>query len=138
MLTTEKQYRPAPFREEVQKRHSHAFTSTRNSRAWFETHTHQSGNVAIIRMSAFNLRATPELNGYVSRVAADLATDERAGISYYLVRLSVPHAELTKLKDLTLVPGMPAEAMVQTGERTALSYLVKPLSDQISRAFREE
>ncbi|WP_192246778.1 HlyD family type I secretion periplasmic adaptor subunit [Mesorhizobium silamurunense] len=98
----------------------------------------QLGHKAVLRMSAFNLRTTPELNGYVSRIAADLATDEKTGISYYLVRISVPHAELTKLKDLTLVPGMPAEAMVQTSERTALSYLVKPLSDQISRAFREE
>ncbi|RNJ42510.1 hemolysin secretion protein D [Mesorhizobium erdmanii] len=98
----------------------------------------QLGHKAVLRMSAFNLRSTPELNGYVSRVAADLATDEKTGMSYFLVRISVPHAELTKLKDLTLVPGMPAEAMVQTGERTALSYLVKPLSDQISRAFREE
>ncbi|HEV2900224.1 MAG TPA: HlyD family type I secretion periplasmic adaptor subunit [Pseudaminobacter sp.] len=98
----------------------------------------QLGHKAVLRMSAFNLSTTPELNGYVSRIAADLATDERAGISYYLVRLSVSQAELTKLKDLTLVPGMPAEAMVKTGERTALSYLVKPLSDQISRAFREE
>ncbi|WP_404928051.1 HlyD family type I secretion periplasmic adaptor subunit [Mesorhizobium sp. ORM16] len=93
---------------------------------------------AMLRMSAFNLRTTPELNGYVSRIAADLVTDDKSGISFYLVSLSIPRAELTKLKDLRLVPGMPAEAMVQTGERTALSYLVKPLSDQISRAFREE
>ncbi|OBP75068.1 hemolysin secretion protein D [Mesorhizobium loti] len=93
---------------------------------------------AVLRMSAFNRRTTPELNGYVSRIAADLVTDEKSGSSYYLVSLSIPHAELTKLKDLTLVPGMPAEAMVQTGERTALSYLVKPLADQISRAFREQ
>ncbi|ESW81432.1 MULTISPECIES: HlyD family type I secretion periplasmic adaptor subunit [unclassified Mesorhizobium] len=98
----------------------------------------QLGHKAVLRMSAFNLRTTPVLNGYVSRIAADLATDEKNGVSYYLVRLSVPHAELTKLKDLTLVPGMPAEAMIQTGERTALSYFVKPLSDQISRAFHEE
>ncbi|MER8899542.1 HlyD family type I secretion periplasmic adaptor subunit [Mesorhizobium sp. M0676] len=98
----------------------------------------QLGHKAVLRMSAFNLRTTPILNGYVSRIAADLATDEKNGISYYLVRLSVPQAELTKLKGLTLVPGMPAEAMVETGERTALSYFVKPLSDQISRTFREE
>jgi len=98
----------------------------------------QLGHKAVLRMSAFNLRTTPELNGYVSRIAADLTTDEKTGASFYLVRLSVPHAELQKLSDLTLVPGMPAEAMIQTGERTALSYLVKPLSDQISRAFREE
>ncbi|CDX32934.1 Type I secretion system membrane fusion protein PrsE [Mesorhizobium sp. SOD10] len=98
----------------------------------------QLGHKAMLRMSAFNLRTTPELTGYVSLIAADLATDEKTGVSYYLVRVSVPHAELTKLKDLTLVPGMPAEAMIQTASRTVLSYLVKPLADQVGRAFREE
>ncbi|MFB9949245.1 HlyD family type I secretion periplasmic adaptor subunit [Rhizobium puerariae] len=98
----------------------------------------QLGHKAVLRMSAFNLRTTPEINGHVSRIAADLTTDQRTGLSYYLVRLSLPHEELKKLGGLTLVPGMPAEALIQTGDRTALSYLVKPLSDQINRAFREE
>ncbi|MCX8999711.1 HlyD family type I secretion periplasmic adaptor subunit [Rhizobiaceae bacterium BDR2-2] len=98
----------------------------------------QLGQKAVLRMSAFNTRITPELNAHVSRIAADLTTDERTGFSYYLVRLAVPADELKKLEELTLVPGMPAEAMIQTGERTALSYFVKPLSDQINRAFREE
>lgn len=96
------------------------------------------GQKAMLRLSAFNLRTTPELTGEVSRVGADLTQDQRTGMSYYLVRLSVPASELTKLQDLSLVPGMPAEAFIATGERTALSYLVKPLSDQINRAFREE
>ncbi len=98
----------------------------------------QIGHAALLRMTAFNLRTTPELNGFVSRIAADLTTDERSGQSYYLVRVAIPQAEKEKLKNLTLVPGMPAEVMIKTGERTALSYLVKPLSDQIFRAFREE
>ncbi len=98
----------------------------------------QIGHAALLRMTAFNLRTTPELNGSVSRIAADLTTDERSGQSYYLVRVAIPQAEKEKLKNLTLVPGMPAEVMIKTGERTALSYLVKPLSDQIFRAFREE
>lgn len=96
------------------------------------------GHRAVLRLSAFNQRTTPELSGHVSRIAADLTTDERTGLSFYLVRIAVPHTELEKLGGLSLVPGMPAEAMIQTGERTALSYLVKPLSDQITRAFREE
>ncbi len=96
------------------------------------------GHRAVLRLSAFNQRTTPELSGHVSRIAADLATDDRTGLSFYLVRITVPHGELEKLGGLSLVPGMPAEAMIQTGERTALSYLVKPLSDQITRAFREE
>lgn len=96
------------------------------------------GQKAVLRMSAFNTRVTPELNGHVSRIAADLTTDERTGMTYYLARIATPSEELPKLGGLTLVPGMPAEAMIQTGDRTALSYLVKPLSDQINRAFREE
>lgn len=98
----------------------------------------QVGQKAVLRMSAFNIRVTPELNGYVSRIAADLTIDERTGMTYYLVRIAASPEELAKLDGLTLVPGMPAEAMIKTGDRTALSYLVKPLSDQINRAFREE
>jgi HlyD family secretion protein len=98
----------------------------------------QIGHAALLRMTAFNLRTTPELTGFVSRIAADLATDERSGQSYYLVRVAVPRAEKEKLKSLALVPGMPAEVMIKTDDRTALSYLVKPLSDQILRAFRED
>lgn len=96
------------------------------------------GQRARLRMLAFNQRTTPEINGYVERVAADLSTDERTGLSYYLVRLSVPAEELKKLGNLVVLPGMPAEALIRTGNRTALSYFLKPLSDQISRAFREE
>lgn len=98
----------------------------------------RTGQQAVLRMSAFNLRTTPELNAHVSRIAADLSTDQKTGMSYYLVRLNVPNGELKKLDALKLLPGMPAEAMIKTGDRTALSYLVKPLSDQINRAFREE
>lgn len=98
----------------------------------------QLGHRAVLRLSAFNQRTTSELAGTVSRVAADLTADEKTGLSFYLVRIVIPHDEFSKLNGLVLVPGMPAEALIQTGERTALSYLVKPLSDQINRAFREE
>ncbi|MBB2670970.1 UNVERIFIED_ORG: HlyD family secretion protein [Rhizobium esperanzae] len=98
----------------------------------------QIGQRAVLRMSAFNQRTTPELNGHVSLIAADLTTDQRSGLSYYLVRIAVPPEELQKLDGLTLLPGMPAEAFIQTSERTALSYLVKPLTDQLTRAFRDE
>ena len=87
---------------------------------------------------AFNQRTTPELNGEVSRIAADLTQDQKSGLSYYVVRIAVPPRELARLGKLALVPGMPAEAFIQTGERTVISYLVKPLRDQINRAFREE
>lgn len=96
------------------------------------------GHEAVLRMSAFNQRTTPQLIAHVTRIAADLVTNERTGASYYVVRLTVADPELTKLNGLKLVPGMPAEAMIKTEDRTVLSYLLKPLSDQITRAFREE
>jgi HlyD family secretion protein len=96
------------------------------------------GQRAVLRMSAFNQRTTPELTGEVSRIAADLTQDQKTGLSYYVVRITVPPQELARLGKLTLVSGMPAEAFIQTGERTVISYLVKPLRDQINRAFREE
>lgn len=96
------------------------------------------GQPVVLRMSAFSQRTTPELNGFVNRVAPDLTTEERSGLSYYQVRISVPATETKKLGQLTLLPGMPAEAFIQTGERSALSYFMKPMTDQINRAFREE
>ncbi len=98
----------------------------------------QVGQKAMLRMTAFNQRVTPELEGHVSRIAADITTDQRTGLSYYLARISVPVTERKKLNNAPLMPGMPAEAFIQTSERTALSYIAKPLTDQISRAFRED
>ncbi len=95
------------------------------------------GQEALLRLSAFNQRTTPELTGHVSLIAADLTHDQRSGMAWYVVRISVPPEELARLEGLTLVPGMPAEALIRTGDRTALSYIVKPLSDSFNRAFRE-
>ena len=96
------------------------------------------GQVARLRFSAFNQRTTPEIDGAVSRVSADVTTDQRTGQSYYTVRIALAAEEIARLGEVKLVPGMPVEAFIQTGERNVLSYLVKPLSDQITRAFREK
>ncbi|CDX41456.1 Type I secretion system membrane fusion protein PrsE [Mesorhizobium plurifarium] len=96
------------------------------------------GQEAGLKFSAFNQRVTPELNGNVKEIAADLSLDERSGAGFYTVRIAIPRSELKKLKGLTLTPGMPVEVFFSTGNRTMLSYLVKPLTDQIDRAFREE
>jgi membrane fusion protein, type I secretion system len=97
----------------------------------------QIGQKTLLRLSAFNQRTTPELNGVVSRVSPDVTTDQRTGQSYYTIRVSMPPEEVARLGEVKLIPGMPVEAFVQTGDRTLLSYLVKPLSDQLMRAFRE-
>jgi HlyD family secretion protein len=98
----------------------------------------QIGQKTLLRLSAFNQRTTPELNGVVSRVSPDTTTDQRTGQSYYTIRVSMPPEEVARLGDVKLIPGMPVEAFVQTGERTMLSYLIKPLHDQLMRAFREK
>ena len=71
-------------------------------------------------------------------MSADVTTDQRTAQSYYTIRVSLPPAEVARLGDKNkLIPGMPVEAFVQTGDRTLLSYLIKPLSDQLMRSFRE-
>ena len=91
----------------------------------------------VLRFSAFNQRTTPEINGTVKWVSADITEDEKTGLSYYTLHVTVSDAELERLKGLKVVPGMPVEAFVQTGMRTALSYFFKPLTDQVMRTFRE-
>jgi HlyD family secretion protein len=97
----------------------------------------QVGQKTLLRLSAFNQRTTPELIGSVSRVSPDVTTEQRTGQSYYTIRVSMPPEEIARLGDVRLIPGMPVEAFVQTGDRTMMSYLMKPLHDQLMRSFRE-
>ncbi|MFZ5672892.1 MAG: HlyD family type I secretion periplasmic adaptor subunit [Pseudomonadota bacterium] len=97
-----------------------------------------AGQDALLRLSAFNQATTPELAGRLVTVAADLTTDEKTGSGFYSARVRLPRSEIARLNGLALTPGMPAEVFFPTQERTILSYLVKPLSDQMERAFREE
>jgi membrane fusion protein, type I secretion system len=98
----------------------------------------QVGQHAVLRFSAFNIRTTPEINGTITRVSADTTTDQRTGQSYYTIRIALPPDAAKQLGDVKLLPGMPVEAFVQTGERTVISYLMKPLRDQFMRTFREK
>jgi membrane fusion protein, type I secretion system len=95
------------------------------------------GQVALLRFSAFNQRTTPEIYGQVNLISADLTQDQRTGASYYVVHITPDANEIARLGNFRLVPGMPVEAFLQTDERTVLSYLIKPLRDQIVKAFRE-
>ncbi len=92
------------------------------------------GQQAVLRFPALNQRTTPEIRGTVTRVGADLSKDPQGNAVYFTLRISVSDHDREAFK---LVPGMPAEAFISTHERTALSYLMKPLSDQVTRAFRE-
>ena len=96
------------------------------------------GQDVILRFPALNQRTTPELNGLVSKVSADAFSDEATGRSYYRAEILVKDGEMARLPDgVTLVPGMPVEAFIRTADRTPLAYLVKPLTDYFTKAFRD-
>jgi HlyD family secretion protein len=106
------------------------------------------GQKAFVRFSAFNQRTTPQLAGTVSYVSANTSHDQGpqgtqgtqggAQGSYFTVRIVLPDQERRRLGSLQLVPGMPAEVFMQTGSRTMMSYLLKPITDQMQRAFVEQ
>jgi len=101
-------------------------------------HVHQ-GQSTFIRLPAFNQRTTPEFHGTVASVSPDLERDptQPQAPPYYLARIVFPESELKRMDGLKLLPGMPAETHIETPPRTAISYLTKPLVDQIALAFRE-
>lgn len=94
------------------------------------------GQRARLRLSAFNQQTTPEINGTVSFVSAERTSNKDTGASFYRVRVTLDEKEVKQAK-LQLRPGMPVEAFIATGSRSMLSYITKPLRDQLSRAFRD-
>lgn len=100
-----------------------------------EVHVNQA---VILRFSAFDQRRTPELNGHVTQVSADAFEDEASQVSYYRAEIELDEGEQAKLPEGTvLIPGMPVEAFIRTADRTPLAYLIKPLADYFTKAFRE-
>ncbi len=91
----------------------------------------------VLHFTAFNRRTTPEIKGRVTMISADASREGQTGQYYYTVRIAPDPVSLQQLQDQKLIPGMPVEAFMETSSRTALSYLIKPLSDQFARAFRE-
>lgn len=96
------------------------------------------GQAARVRFPSFNQRTTPELNATVARISPTTVMDDATGLSYFRATLDIADAELSRLNDAVLLPGMPVEGFLQTDERSVLSYLTRPITDQLARAFREE
>lgn len=94
------------------------------------------GQPARLRLSAFNQASTPELSGKVAFVSADPVTDQASGLRLYRVRVVLNPEDQAIADKMALVSGMPAELFIETGNRSMLSFLLKPLSDQFERAFR--
>jgi HlyD family secretion protein len=96
------------------------------------------GQPVNLRFSALDQRTTPELTGEVAKVSPDAFVDQARGLSYYRAEITLPEAEQAKLPNtIRLLPGMPVEAFIRTGDRTPLAYLTKPLTDYFSKAFRD-
>lgn len=95
------------------------------------------GQEVALRFAALDSRTTPELFGQVSRISADALADEATKAAYYRTEVVLAPGELAKLDGHAIIPGMPVEVFIRTGERTPLAYLVKPLAEYFNRAFRE-
>lgn len=95
------------------------------------------GQTARVRFTAFNTHTTPEIEGVVSGVSSDVSRMSADTAPFYVVRIRISREEIAKLGQHKLKAGMPAEAFIQTDSRTPLSYLVKPLADQLKHAWRE-
>ncbi len=96
------------------------------------------GKTADIRFSAFNNATTPVIEGKLTRISADRLTDERSGDAYYLVRVNVTEDGMKKLANRKLQPGMPAEVLINAGDRTMLQYLLKPARNMFAESMIEE
>lgn len=98
----------------------------------------RTGLAAGIKISAFDQRTLPELDGTVSYLSADIIEDPRSGQGYFLTRIEVPERELDRLGSRQKVqPGMLADVFVRTGERTFLEYLIHPIAASFDQAWRE-
>ena len=91
---------------------------------------------AVLRFSTLGGRTTPEYFGTLETISPDVVVDQRTGQGFYVARIKLPPEAVTDLGD-KMVPGVPIEVFISTGERTVLSYLVRPLGDQIMHTFRE-
>lgn len=93
---------------------------------------------AEVRFSAFSQKTTPKLFGKVIKLSPDRIINEQTGLPYYLAEIKLLPSSLDDIAELELIPGMPAEVLIETGERTLFEYLAKPITDSFTRSFLEE
>lgn len=96
------------------------------------------GFEGVVRFSAFNQNSTPKLFGQVTKLSPDRLVDKQTGVPYYQAELELMPSSIEDIAELELLPGMPAEVLIETGERTFFEYLAKPVSDAFQRSFLEE
>ncbi len=96
------------------------------------------GLVAEVRFSAFKQALTPKMMGKLTILSADKLTDERTGAPYYSAKIELTPDSYVKLGNMELLPGMPADVLINTGERTVFEYLMQPITNAFARAFIED
>jgi HlyD family secretion protein len=96
------------------------------------------GLSASVRLLPYKQRRTPQIEGTVTYVSADKLVDKKTNQPYYAARIRLDAEMLAKMPEVELVPGMPVEAMIRTGERTVAFYALSPVLDSFHRAFREK
>lgn len=96
------------------------------------------GRTAKVRFTAFSMPNTPVLDARIDRLSTDVQSDERTGRQFYVARLKIDRPKLKAGVRSKLVAGMPAEVQIATGQRSPMSYFLKPLTDQLARTFRED
>ena len=96
------------------------------------------GASVMVRISAFNQRTTPELNGVLTQASPDTVTEQRSGATFYTVRIELTPEEIRRLGGMTVLPGMPVEVFIKTGDRHVFEMLLKPITDQLMRAYRQD
>src|SRR3546814_476906 len=98
----------------------------------------QPGLDVEISFPAFNHAQTPNVPGKVLTVSADRLEDEKSKTPYYLAQIEVTPEGVDALSTNTIRPGMPASVLIRTGERTMLSYLLKPFLERLNKSFQEQ
>ncbi len=98
----------------------------------------EKGQKAEVRLTSLNVRTSPTIYGVVAAVSGDAILDQASGGMFFLARVEIPKEERIKLNGINLTSGMPAEVLIQTGERTVLDYLLKPMTDALARGMNED
>ena len=95
------------------------------------------GMPARVLLSAYQQRNMPQLFGTLRSISPDRLVEERTGEAYYLAKVEVPRSELEALPNVELIPGMPAEVMLLTGDATVADYVLGPIIGSLRHSFRE-
>lgn len=95
------------------------------------------GQAAVLHFASFDARTTPELKAIITRVSADIVTDNRTGVQFYTADAVPDSGEIAKLDGKDLLPGMPVEVFIQTGSHSPLAYILKPFTDYFAKAMKE-